>query len=68
MIFSLVFSGVIIDGVWIGELGLLTNCTHHSELQLITVLSLISILYKSPHAKSIPSLMCLQQQFPNNCF
>jgi hypothetical protein len=35
---------------------LLTTCTHHSELQVITALSLISTLYKSlAHAKSSQS-------------
>jgi hypothetical protein len=38
---------IYIDGVWIGELDLLNTCTHHSELQVITALSLISTLYKS---------------------
>jgi hypothetical protein len=31
---------------------LLTTCTHHPELQAITVLALISTLYRSPHTKS----------------
>jgi hypothetical protein len=44
--------GVTIDGVWIGELDLLTTCTHHAELEVITALSLISTLYKSLHATS----------------
>jgi hypothetical protein len=43
-------------GVWTGELDLLTTCTHHSELQVITALSVISTLYTSLHAKS--SLAC----------
>jgi hypothetical protein len=47
-----VFMCVTIDGVWIGELDLLTTCTHHLELHLITALSLISTLYKSLHAMS----------------
>jgi hypothetical protein len=41
------FRGVTIDEVWIGELVSLTTCTQHSELQVITVLLLISTLYKS---------------------
>jgi hypothetical protein len=38
------FWGVTIDGVCTGELDLLTTCIHHSELQVITVLSLISTI------------------------
>jgi hypothetical protein len=38
---------------------LLTTCTHHSELQVITALSLISTLYKSLHAKSSPAYCVL---------
>jgi hypothetical protein len=49
----------IIDGVLIGELDLLTTCTHRSELQVITALSLISTFYKSLHAKSLSSPLCL---------
>jgi hypothetical protein len=47
---------VTIDGVWISEY-LLTTYTHHSELQVITALSLISTLYKSlrEHAKPFPA-------------
>jgi hypothetical protein len=41
------FRSVAIDGVCIDELDLLTTCTHHLELQVITLLSLNSILYKS---------------------
>jgi hypothetical protein len=41
----------VCDGVWIGELDLLTTCTHHTELQVITALFLISLLYKSQHTK-----------------
>jgi hypothetical protein len=48
---------VTIDGVWIAELDLLTACTHHSELQAITALSLISTLYKSLHVKSFLPLV-----------
>jgi hypothetical protein len=44
---------VTIDGAWIGKLDLLTTCTHHSELHVITALLLISTLYKSKHAKSL---------------
>jgi hypothetical protein len=43
-----VFWGVTIGGVWIRYWILLTPCTHHSELQAIILLSLISPLYKSP--------------------
>jgi hypothetical protein len=43
---------VTIDGVRIGELDLLTTCTHHSELQVITALLLISTIYKSQPAVS----------------
>jgi hypothetical protein len=57
------FRSVTIDGVWIDELDLLTTCTHHSELQVITALPRISAFYKSLHAKSFPSLLCLQQPF-----
>jgi hypothetical protein len=45
---------------------LLTTYTHHSELWVITALSLSFTLYKSLHAKSFPSLLCLQQQLPSN--
>jgi hypothetical protein len=41
------FMFVTTDGVWISELDLLITCTHHSELQVITALSLISTFYKS---------------------
>jgi hypothetical protein len=34
---------------------LLTTYTHHSELQVITAVTLISTLYKSLHAKSSPA-------------
>jgi hypothetical protein len=37
---------VIIDGVWIGELDLLTTSTHDSELQVM-----VSTLYKLPQHK-----------------
>jgi hypothetical protein len=58
-----------LDGVWIGELGLFTTCTQNSEIKVITGLSLISTLYKLlAHAKSFPSLLCLQQLFPRNGF
>jgi hypothetical protein len=53
------FRGVTIDGVWIGELGLLTTCTYHSELQVITALLLISTLRKLLHAKSSPACCVL---------
>jgi hypothetical protein len=36
-------------------MNLLTTCTHHSELQIFTALSLISTLYQSLHAKSSPA-------------
>jgi hypothetical protein len=48
---------------WVGEwvngwMDLLTPYTHHSELQAITALSLITTLYKSPqHSLSSPSLL-----------
>jgi hypothetical protein len=48
---------VTIDGIWIGELDFLTTYTHHSELYVITELSLISTLYKSLHVKSFRSLL-----------
>jgi hypothetical protein len=35
------------DGIWIGELHLLTTYTHYSALRVITALSLISAIYKS---------------------
>jgi hypothetical protein len=35
---------VTVEGVWIGELDLLTPYTHHSELQAITAPSVISTL------------------------
>jgi hypothetical protein len=47
--------GVTIDGVWIDELDSLTTYTHHSGLQVITALSLMSTLYKSLHAKFFPA-------------
>jgi hypothetical protein len=63
------FRGVTIDEIWISELDLLTICTHHLELQVITALSLTSTLYKSLDTnKSFPSLLCLQQPFPSNGF
>jgi hypothetical protein len=42
------YLGVIMDGVWIGESIYWPLNTHHSELQGITALSLISPLYKPP--------------------
>jgi hypothetical protein len=42
---------------------LLTTYTHHSELEAITALLLISTLYKSPHAKSSPT----DNMFTNRC-
>jgi hypothetical protein len=54
---------VAIDGVWIGELDLLTTCTHHSELQVITTLSLISTIYYSLHAKSSPAFSVSNRSF-----
>jgi hypothetical protein len=55
------FRGVTADGVCVGDLDFLTTGTHHSELQVITALSLISTLYKSPqHPLSLfSSLLCL---------
>jgi hypothetical protein len=41
--------GVNINGVWIGEWNF---DTHHSELQVIPALSLISTLYKSLHTNT----------------
>jgi hypothetical protein len=52
---------VTIEGLGVGELDLLTACTHHSELQAFTKLSLISTLYKSLYFKSFLCLLCLQQ-------
>jgi hypothetical protein len=46
--YSHVFKGVTIDGLWVGEWIHWTLYTHHSELQVIRVLSLISTLYKTP--------------------
>jgi hypothetical protein len=55
-----VFRGVTTDGVWIDELDLLTTCRHHSELQVITCLSLISILHKLPqHPVSLFPTCCV---------
>jgi hypothetical protein len=62
------YLGMTREGVWIGELDLLTTCIHHSELQVIIALSLISTLYKSLHAKFFPSLLCLQHPFPSHGF
>jgi hypothetical protein len=42
---------VTIDGVLDWILDLLTSYAHHSELQVITTLSLISTIHKSLHAK-----------------
>jgi hypothetical protein len=53
--------GVTIDAVWVDELDLLVTRTHHSELQVISALSLILTLYKSLDAKS--STAC---SVPNN--
>jgi hypothetical protein len=39
---------VTIDGIWIVYCIYWYTCTHHSELQVITALPLISTLYKSP--------------------
>jgi hypothetical protein len=49
-------------------LDLLTTYAHHSELRVITVLSLVSTLYRSPqHPLSLlPSLLCLHKPFPSN--
>jgi hypothetical protein len=43
---------VILDGVRIGEFNLLTTCTHHSELQVITALLLISTAPARPFPAS----------------
>jgi hypothetical protein len=32
-VLSRVYVCVTIDGVWVGEIGLLTTCLHHPELQ-----------------------------------
>jgi hypothetical protein len=53
-----VFGSVTIDGVWIGELDLLTTCTHHSELQVITALSLISTIHRSSQHPLSPFPAC----------
>jgi hypothetical protein len=48
---------------------LLTSYTHHSELQVITALSLISTLYKSPQQPpSLYPALCLHQPFLSNSF
>jgi hypothetical protein len=57
---------VTIDGVWIGELDLLTTCTHNWELQVITALPRSSTLYPSLYAKYFPTLLSLQQPIPSN--
>jgi hypothetical protein len=46
---------VTIDGVWIA-LDLLTTYKQHSELEVVTALSLISTIYKSP-ALSLLSIL-----------
>jgi hypothetical protein len=57
---------VTTDGVRIGELDLLTTYTHHSHLQVITALSLISTLTNHYTLSLFPA--CLQQSFPSNGF
>jgi hypothetical protein len=55
-----VFVCVTIDGVWIGELDLLTSCTHNSKPQVITAFSLIYTIYKSPqHPLSLFPARCV---------
>jgi hypothetical protein len=39
---------VTINGIWIGDLDLLTTCTHHSEVQVLAALSLICNIPRSP--------------------
>jgi hypothetical protein len=56
------------EGVLIGELDLMTACIHHSELQTLTSLLLISTIHSSSHAKSFFNLLCLQQPFHRNSF
>jgi hypothetical protein len=58
-----VFSGcVTIDGVWIGELDLLTTCVHHSEVHFTDhwhthTHRLVSSVYQSPLAVSWQRLL-----------
>jgi hypothetical protein len=48
---------------------LLTTYRHHSELQAIMTLSLISTIQKSPqHPLSFSNLLYLHQPFPGNGF
>jgi hypothetical protein len=55
--------------VSINETDLLTTCVHHSELQLVTALSLTSTIHRSPqHLLSLFPACCLQQPFPSNGF
>jgi hypothetical protein len=62
------FICVTIDRVWIGG-WIYRPLTPNSELQVITVLSLISTLYKSPqHQLSLFPACCLHQPFPSNSF
>jgi hypothetical protein len=54
---------VAIDGVWNTDLDLLTTCTHHSELQIITARTLSSTIDKSlAHAKPSKSLLDVSWQ------
>jgi hypothetical protein len=43
------FRGVTIDGVWTGYWIYWQTCTHQSEIQVITALSLSSTIHRSPH-------------------
>jgi hypothetical protein len=47
ILYIVTYLRMTIDGVWIGELDLLTTYTQHSELQILTELSFISTLHKS---------------------
>jgi hypothetical protein len=61
MIYGCMNIEVISIGYWI--------YWHNSELQIITALSLISTLYKSPRRLlNFSSLLCLNRPFPGNGF
>jgi hypothetical protein len=49
------YKGVTVDGVWIGELDLLTPYTHHLKLQAISNLRTSQIT--TAPAKPFPSLL-----------
>jgi hypothetical protein len=64
-----VYLGVwLLDRVWIGELDLLTTCTHYLELQVITVQNLHNSWITTGPAKPSSSLLCHKQQFPGSGF